>query len=109
MEESREGEGMRKQVSEKMIAGYQASLVGTSDLYKELSIRLKTNLDNRVLKMRDKTSKAMQRLQSVIESLENSKYYQKVKCETFGVSVNNPKDLLVEIPSNDHSPPRSMS
>ena len=99
---------MRKQVAEKMIAGCQASLVGTSDLYKELSARLKTNIDKRVLRMRDKTSKAMQRLQSVIESLENPKYYQRVKCDTFGVNVTNPRDLLVVIPSNGHSPPQSM-
>lgn len=100
---------MRKQVAERMIAGCQASLVGTSALYKELSRRLKINLDDRVLRMRDKTSKAMQRLQSVIESLENPKYYQRVKCDSFGVNVDKPKDLLVEIPKgNDHSPPRSM-
>jgi len=99
---------MRKQVAEQMIAGCQASLVGTSDLYKELSRRMKINLDNRVLRMRDRTSKAMQRLQSVIEALENPKYYQRIKCEEFSIDASKRKDLLVKIPKNEHSPPQSM-
>lgn len=86
---------MRREVAERLALAHRIAMRSALDIREKLDERLAHNIDKQTLKVREATTRAVERLTAQEESFRDVKYFRKIRVKDNYTPNGDPSDLLI--------------